>query len=274
MTRNVLLTGAGGRIARAFLRRNTGNDNVICVGRRRGDTVTHIVDICEERDVEALFRSTRPDTVVHMAAVAGEQSSSDPEYAHRVNVHGTEVIVNAASRYGVGRIVFLSTAAVYGDRQRRPSSETDTIRTKGVYAETKRAAELLIEESGIDFLALRVFNVYGPGMSNSLVNRLLGGGESVVRLTGLDRFVRDYVHVDDVADAVAKSVQKEDSGFTAINIGSGVGRSNRDLLSSLGALVVARCEIGEEVDSFSCADVSMARTVLDWEPRVSWPGAV
>src|SRR5690606_34858067 len=92
-----------------------------------------------------------------------------------------------------------------------------------------------------------------------------------VRLAGLDGFVRDYVHVDDVALSLLMSSASIASEYRVLNVGSGVPRSNRDLWESLPDGVRSTIEIGPDIDSFSCADISAIRRHLSWAPRAHWP---
>ncbi len=267
------MTGATGRLGRALRRIEGGRVGLLeAVSPRAADG--NVLDIVAEAAVDDFVARWRPRVILHLASLVGAACEADPEAAERVNVDGTAHLAAAARRYGVKRFVFVSTAAVYGDARRRPVAESDSTPGAGVYAATKLRAERLLAESAVDVPTdvLRVFNVYGPQMRDSLVSRLLGASpDRPVRLNGLDGFVRDYVHVDDVARALLAAAGSTETGFRVLNVGSGIPRSNRDLLDSLPGIRHDAVEIGPELDSYSCADIAAITTRLGWHPVETWP---
>lgn len=270
--RPVVVTGAGGRLGHALLRlAAAGSPPIVPIAGPRTNLGLRTLDVADAQAVQTAVGEIRPRAIIHLAAVVGGACAADPERATAVNVHGTANIGEAARAHDVERIVFLSTAAVYGDQRRRPVTEADAVDPTGAYATTKLEAEQVLVESGVPTTSLRVFNIYGPGMRDSLVNRLLSGADEPIALNGLDGFVRDYVHVDDVARAVLAAVESTVNGMRVLNIGSGIARSNRDLLATLPADRLAPVTIGPEVDSYSCADVTRARDELAWHSEEPWP---
>jgi nucleoside-diphosphate-sugar epimerase len=274
MTRPIVVTGANGRLGRALRRVNGGRHLLVDWG---GPSATHPYqpyDITNANAVDRALAEVRPRAVIHLASVIGAACERDPDLAEAVNVAGAAHLAAAAHDHGVERVVFASTAAVYGTRRRRPLSEQDAVEPAGVYASTKLRGERVFERAS-DALAvdvLRIFNVYGPEMDDSLVNRLAAAADTApIRLNGLDGFVRDYVHVDDVARALLAAVDSSRSGFRVLNVGSGLPRSNRQLLKAFPAAMRGRIEIGPEIDSYSCADISAITRELSWRPLASWP---
>lgn len=218
--------------------------------------------------------AVKPRVIIHLAGIVGAPCEADPELAEKVNVGGTANLAAAASEHGVERIVFVSTAGVYGDSRRRPVSEADAPQPTGVYSTTKLLAEAALADIfpsvGVDIL--RVFNIYGEGMHDSLVSRLQNASAAnPVRLTGLDEFVRDYVHVDDVARALLASAVSRSREFRILNVGSGVARSNRDLLAAIPVADPAAVVVSSAVESYSCADISAIHKELSWRPSMPWP---
>lgn len=272
--RPILVTGAAGRLGRAVARLADGSTPLVGLAGPRADSAALSLDVVDAEAVTAAVGQIRPRAIIHLAAMVGGACSADPERAAAVNVRGTAHIAAAAREHGAERIVFLSTAAVYGDQRPRPVTEDDPVSPAGTYATTKLEAEQLLAESGVASTSLRVFNIFGPGMRDSLVNRLLSGGDEPVALNGLDGFVRDYVHVDDVARAVLAAVESSTNGMRVLNIGSGIARSNRDLLATLPADRLAPVTIGPEVDSYSCADITRARAELAWYAVEPWPPSI
>lgn len=275
MTRPIVVTGANGRLGRALRRVNGGRHLLVDWG---GPSATHPYqpyDITNANAVDRALAEVRPRAVIHLASVIGAACERDPDLAEAVNVAGAAHLAAAAHDHGVERVVFASTAAVYGTRRRRPLSEQDAVEPAGVYASTKLRGERVFERAS-DALAvdvLRIFNVYGPEMDDSLVNRLAAAAADTapIRLNGLDGFVRDYVHVDDVARALLAAADSTSPGLRVLNVGSGVPRSNRELLEALPAETRGTVEIGPEVDSYSCADITAITRELAWRAREPWP---
>ena len=270
----VLVTGANGKLGRELNRVGIPSADIITSSNSRIIEAASYLDVTNRESVELVVDEVRPRVIVHLAAVVGCPCEEDPTRARDVNVRGTQNVAFAALNSGVEKIVFVSTAAVYGDARRRPLSEHDTPAPASTYAATKFDAERVLDgySESIAVDVLRVFNVYGPGFPESLVNRLLAtSGAKSIQLMGLDGFVRDYVHIDDVARAIALAAQSRSSGFRVFNVGSGIPRSNRNLVESLLLAGESAVEIGPEIESYSWADVTAIKRELGWEIREPWP---
>jgi len=267
----LLVTGSNGRLGRALRRVGAAGWRLIGTTSPRDPEAG--LDITDADAVAAAIRAIRPRVIIHLASMVGAACESDPAGAESVNVAGTNHLLTAARANGVERIVFVSTAAVYGDSRRRPVTEDDETQPTSVYAATKLRAEQALADAGdaVAVDALRVFNIYGPEMPDSLVTRLQAATPEPVRLSGLDGFVRDYVHVDDVARALLAAAASERAGFRVLNVGSGIPRSNRELLESLPAAMRDSVVVGPEVDSYSCADITAIGRELSWRPIMPWP---
>lgn len=269
-----LITGSNGRLGRALLRVGPGQWPLVGVTSPRAPAAGRALDITDAAATLRAIGEIRPRVIIHLASMVGSACEEDPKRAEAVNVTGTANLVAAAEAHSVERIVFVSTAGVYGDSRRRRMLEQDATAPTSVYATTKlRAEQVLADAAGlVSACVLRVFNIYGPEMQDSLVTRLLTAtADAPVRLAGLDGFVRDYVHVDDVARAVLAAADSTAPGFRVLNVGSGVPRSNRDLLGSLASQDRASVTIGPEVDSYSCADITAITRELSWRPIMPWP---
>ncbi len=248
-------------------------ERMIGTASGHGSGAGRILDVTDHAATRALLEELRPRAIIHLASVVGQACDSDPAAAERVNVEGTAALVEAADAVGVERFVLASTAAVYGTAGRRPVTEADDPAPAGVYGATKRRAEEAVERGRGSMAAdaLRIFNVYGPELPDSLITRLQNATEEApVRLNGVDGFVRDYVHVDDVARALLAAAGSAHSGFRVLNVGSGIPRSNRDLLEAL-TVPASAVVIGPEVDSYSCADITEIQRELSWRPTEPWP---
>ncbi len=188
--------------------------------------------------------------VFHLAG-AGSPASS-PEIHRRLidtNVTGTLNVLNAAADAGVQRVVFASSAAVYGDAEANPLSEETPLRPSSVYAVTKRAAEQLCEmfnRSGrLQTVVLRLFNVYGPGQlerksqSAMLIPRtirsLLDGRLISIRGDGTQS--RDFVYIDDVIEMLVRAGQVPNAGGQIINAGTGMPISINRVVALLASML-------------------------------------
>lgn len=229
-------------------------------GRLGGRTLVE-VDLAgpgaEERVAEAIIDHgvTR---VVHLAARKSVPESIErPEWYYQQNVGGLAALLAAMRRTSCGTLVFSSSAAVYGDVAAGPFRESDPTRPLSPYGRTKLMGEQMVADSGIAWglrhLSLRYFNVAGSAVpeladdnSENLVGIALGrwrAGEDVgVFGTDYDTedgsCVRDFVHVQDVADAHVAALERlsaQDLPTAVLNVGTGRGTSVLELLATLAA---------------------------------------
>ncbi|MFC6354665.1 NAD-dependent epimerase/dehydratase family protein [Luethyella okanaganae] len=277
----VLVTGASGRLGRAVRRRLESRSGVEAVFLRhytdgsRGDDA-FAFDMTDMPRLHSVVSTARPDVIIHLASITGLACDNDPQLANAINVEVTIALAGIAAELGTERIVFTSTAAVYGDGYREPIHEGTPLRGASSYASTKQLAERglvkCVETSAnLSAVVLRIFNLYGDDFTDSVVQKLLTSTpDQPVRIHGLDRFVRDYVHVDDVVDAIMACVDAElTARHQVINIGTGVPTSNRALLERLGERRELYFDlVGEERESYSCADITRAADILDFAPRL------
>ena len=234
------------------------------------------------------------NVVVHLAAQMDvRRSVADPVFDAQVNVLGTLHLLEAIRRAGRGassRIVFSSSGgAVYGDLATPPSSETAAKEPDSPYGVAKLASEYYLgyysRIHGLDSVSVRFGNVYGPrqdphgeaGVVAIFCGRILRGDP--LTIFGDGEQTRDYVYVDDVAEAIyAAAVGRIAPGGRiderAFNVGTGVGTSVRTLASTLlevssteAAIEFAPGRPGEQ--RHSSLSIDRAHTVLGWQPRVA-----
>jgi len=258
----VLVTGARGLIGRALVERleAAGHQTEELAGdvRRRFDT------------------SFEADAVVHLAGILKPSEGDSPRQTFDVNVIGTANALAYCERSGA-RMLLASSAAVY--RPTEPGAVVDEdaeLDPRAPYALSKWLAERLCEqwaeEKGGRAVALRVFNVYGPGQPLPFivpyVVDCVRRGQAVALRS--PEAVRDFVHVDDVATAFFAAVDSDLRGYAVLNIGSGVGTSVRELAEL--TFRVAETPPAIEADAGAeraavVADIARAATELDWRPR-------
>jgi len=241
----------------------------------------HHVDIRSAR-LGRVFAEARPDVVVHLAAQMDvRRSVLDPMFDASVNVIGTLQLLEQCRRTSVKRVVFASSGgAIYGDGAPIPTSEYEPLRPASPYGVAKLAGERYIAAwaalTGATCLALRYANVYGPrqnpqgeaGVVAIFASHLLAGEPCVVYGDG-DQ-TRDYVYVEDVADATAEAVAQPAATGVA-NIGAGVETTVNELYGRVAALAGVNPRpthgpprAGEQ--RRSALDASHAKTLLGWAP--------
>lgn len=225
------------------------------------------------------------DTVFHLAAVVSIQRSlEEPGFVNEVNVGGTLTVLEEARRRDVGRVVFASSAAVYGDRNRPPIEEDCSLAPLSPYGATKAAGEAYCSAYGrtygMDTVVLRYFNVYGPRRSPSMYSGVMTrfaaaalGGKPLI-VYGDGNQTRDFVHVDDVVAATVAAGEAQKTGGEIFNVGTGHKTSILELARLFLSLApVRRREIIHAEPRLgdirrSWADVRKAKAILGYESSV------
>jgi len=272
----ILVTGSAGRLGAQLRRRFEAahEHDVLYLRNPKRNTPRgrDDVDVTDSTALSYAIEQFSPRVIVHLASIAGAACEDDVARAYAVNVDAVSTIAEAAKRNGVARILFASTSAVYGDQYDRPVREDDELHPESTYARTKRDAEIILaaaaNESSLETVSLRIFNVYGPGFDESLIAKLRASTpETPIRLRDLDSFVRDYSHVDSVVDAIESALEVElPNRASTFNIGSGTPTSNRDLVELLGGAGAVHFEVSPGGYSYSCADISAASQTLGFAP--------
>jgi UDP-glucose 4-epimerase len=239
--------------------------------------------------VEALLRDHRPAAVFHLAALHFiPYCNAHPEEALGVNVGGTRALLRACRQRPPRVLVFASTAAVY-PRAGSPFREEVDVAPLDVYGHTKACGEdqvtLFGRETGVAVAAARLFNAFGPQDTNphlvpEIVRQLRStAGPPSLRLGNLEP-VRDYVHVRDTAAAL-HALSSAVKGVEVFNVGSGEGRSVRDVVDAFATALGRPVPI--EVDPERVRAVDRPQLVADsaklrartgWAPRVCFVDGV
>lgn len=192
---------------------------------------------------ESLHPSKRK-SLVHLAGIVSvEACEKNPGLAHQTNVDLTMEIARFAQEQGFQLFIFPSTGLVYGDSHKTSVTEEIVPSPKTVYAKTKLEAERRVEEAtrngdGLSAIALRLGNIYGAGMNEGTVMGLVvsqlrtGSTLSLMNLSPM----RDFIHVDDVVDAILRLLQTETTGYRCFNLSTGIG-------TRIGELARLACEV-------------------------------
>jgi UDP-glucose 4-epimerase len=193
------------------------------------------------------------DYAFHLAALWLYECVHEPRAAIDVNVVGTWNVVEAAQRAGVKKVVYSSSASVYGDAIAVPMTEDHPFNNRTLYGATKVAGEQFFrafnEQHGLDWVGLRYMNVYGPRMDYQgayvsvimkVLDRLEAGERPVVFGDGSQAY--DFVHVRDVAHANVLALES-DASDACFNVGTGVQTSINELVELLLEVTGADVEI-------------------------------
>jgi nucleoside-diphosphate-sugar epimerase len=289
--RRVLVTGAGGFIGSALIQqlmRHGAHVRALTTSPRESPLrVPRQVrsvrcDVTNLKTIGTLARDV--DTLVHLAGPASVSASFDASRHYvRTHVMGTVTVLEVCRRYGIKRIVYISSAEVYGRPPTPRVSEDATLQPLSPYAAAKAGAEKLVEAFssafGLEAVILRPFAIYGPGLSGrsligTVIRQTRRGRSAVLRDL---RPVRDFCHVTDVADAIVRACAAALPLFTILNVGSGRGTSVEQVARRIVRLRRRRVQVrarstppllpGRGVDRL-VADPRRAGRLLGWSARV------
>jgi UDP-glucose 4-epimerase len=293
-----LVTGAAGFIGSTLVDRLLADGHsVIGVddlssGRSTNITAAEQSDAFEfakadivDADLVALLADVKPEVVFHLAAqISVKLSVDDPQRDSSVNVVGTVRLAEAARQAGVRKIVHTSSGgSIYGTPPAYPTDEDAPVDPTSPYAASKVCGEVYLNMFrnlyGLDCSHIAPANVYGPrqdphgeaGVVAIFAQALLAGRTTKIFGDGTD--TRDYVFVDDVVDAFVRASGEAGSG-QRFNVGTGVETSTRQLHSAIAQAAGKPDEpelhpprLGDL--KRSRLDISRARDVLGWSPRVA-----
>jgi UDP-glucuronate 4-epimerase len=254
-------------------------DNIV----RARDNPAFSLTQADTRDRGALHAAVeraRPEVIVDLAARAGVRPSiADPDAYIDVNVRGFQHTLAAAQAVGA-RLVFASSSSVYGADERRPFHEEQMQgRPLSPYGATKVAGEALAyahyATTGLPVAIARLFTVFGPRQRpdlaiNSFARSMLAG--QPITLYDAGRGSRDYTYVDDVVDALVRLIDAP-APYVLVNVGGHSPVTTSELVDRLenaldtrATRVTAPAQPGDVPATY--ADISRARDLLGWEPRV------
>jgi UDP-glucose 4-epimerase len=254
-----------------------------------------VADLEDEERLDRLFSERRPEAVVYYGGfIAAGESMEKPGLYFANNVVGIVVLLNVMAGHNVRRLVFSSSAAVYGDPDSVPIHEDAAIRPANPYGESKVIAERLFpwydRICGIRYVALRYFNAAGAtdtlGEDHRPETHLIPRVLSVAlgRLERLELFggdyptpdgtcVRDYIHVSDLARAHLLALARCEEGSGVYNLGNGRGFSNREVVETARRVTGHAIPVvegprrpGDPAELVASAE--RARRELGWEPQV------
>lgn len=239
-------------------------------------------DICDEDALERIFAEEKPEAICHQAALANvRESLLEPVRYAQVNVIGSLQLLECARKYRVGKFTYASTGgAVYGEPETLPAPEDHPINPLDPYGASKHHMEhylaLYRHNYGLSYTILRYANVYGPrqdpygeaGVIAIFTAKMLAGETPTINGTGEKE--RDFIYVEDVAQANLRALQGPDGIF---NIGTGQGTTINQVYQALqeatgnrGDALHGSDKAGEVYRTY--LDIGKAESELGWKPKV------
>jgi UDP-glucose-4-epimerase GalE len=301
----ILVTGGAGYIGshavRLFLAR--GHDvwvyDNLCYGHRAAVPAERLIvaDLAEEQRLDQVLLAHRIEAVVHFAAFAyvGESVREPGKYYHN-NLVNTLTLMECMRRHGVGRMVFSSTCATYGVPDKVPITEDEKQKPINPYGNAKLTVEWALADYaaayGLGYAALRYFNAAGASPDGTigedhdpethlipLVLQTALGQRLHVEVFGTDyptpdgTCIRDYIHIDDLAEAHLLALEKLQAGKgLRLNLGVGHGYSVREVIRTAEAVTGKTIPVKEGPrrpgdPAALVAAAGRAREMLGWTPR-------
>lgn len=255
-------------------------------------------DIRDKEFLDSVFKKEKIDAVIHFAAssLVGESMEKPLKYYDN-NLCGTKILLDSMVEHGIDKIVFSSTAAVYGEPERIPILETDKTEPTNTYGETKLSMEKMFKwigkAHGLRYVSLRYFNACGAHVSGKigedhnpeshlilLILQVPNGKREFISIFGEDyqtkdgTCIRDYIHVTDLAQAHILAVKYLQNGGESdiFNLGNGIGFSVKEVIetarkvtqNAIPAKVTPR-RAGDPAKLIASSD--KAKKVLGWKPQ-------
>jgi UDP-glucose 4-epimerase len=242
------------------------------------------------------------DTVIHCAAKSiVEESVSKPKLYEEINYQGTKVLLDVMEELAINKIVFSSTAAVYGDTKTQPITEDSVLSAMNPYGQSKLMCEDEISrrvDLGLSAIAFRFFNIAGSYQNNigrlifenhknetHLIPKILNKVVKNSKATEVDIYgdkwqtidgscIRDYLHVKDLAHAHLLALNKlTQYEFKIINLGSGAGYSVFEIVDQINKIVGDKliknvCPPRAGDPAVLLADINKAKEILEWQPKL------
>jgi len=280
MSDKIMITGSRGFIGSA-LTKYFDNPFEYDIALDRG------MSVLNQHTLSRFMDKTQPNIIIHLAGNPfAPKSVEDPVYDMNLNVGGTLNLLEVCKNRKIDLLLFSSTAYVYGEPLYLPVDENHQrfhMGTDTPYGISKSACESYCnyysKKCGVPITIMRFFNIYGPNQSLGLVvpdilDNIMKSKDGKVKLRGTDADSRDFLYVDDLADAISQIVKKRIVGET-INLG---GKDNvkiidlaKKIAETAGKNITFEVKKQSESSKISSlhADISKAEKLLGWSPKTS-----
>ena len=241
------------------------------------------------RDGQAMDKAAGEDVriIVHLAAMAGVRPSiAQPLLYADVNVNGTMVLLELAKKHRIDKFIFGSSSSVYGNNEKVPFSEVDSVDSPiSPYAATKKAGELICHTYhhlyGTSITCLRFFTVYGPRQRPDLAIHKFAKlieQDKPIPVYGDGSMMRDFTYIDDIINGIVSAMGRCD-GFNIYNLGESEPITVNDLISeiekALGKKAIREYQPPQPGDvERTYADITKAAENLAYKPSTSIPAGL
>jgi UDP-glucose 4-epimerase len=273
----ILITGAAGYLGSGCVSYFAAQGHEVLPFDIRPKDGVEPLDLSLESETVDRIAKLRPDLVLHLAAIASVPvCEDDPEGCWRNNVTATFNVARAAQKAGA-RLVFFSTAAVYGTPHKMPTPTSEPNHPTNLYGVSKAAGEFIVRAYCKRAVVLRLFNIYGGRCERSYVIpdliRKLKTDSSKIQLSGTGEESRDFLHITDLLRLVDRAASGPDGA--TYNAGTGTTITVRSLAANVARLMGrgdARFEFsGPRKGDFpiNWADISEGNVPRGWAPKVS-----
>ena len=290
----ILITGAGGFIGTAlskFLVRDNAEYEIFCLVRKKNKNFESIQENLRiiEADLQSNnFKKKLPkkiDTIIHLAGNSKTfLTSFESRKQFSTNLDLTSNLLDYSEKAKPSKLIFASSVYVYSGGNQIPFVETSQVMPSESLGASKLASEALFKSfsfsNNIDTLSLRLFTVYGPGSRKEqfipqAIKKILSKKNPVS--FGNPSVKRDFIFIDDVLEAFRLAIKKDlKRCFKVINVGSGKAYSIESIVYKLKEILNAKKEVkfakeskkDKNADSDHLADISSAKSYLDWSPKV------
>ncbi len=285
----ILVTGAAGQVGSYLVEMLSEKHEVRGIDLRKSgiDNVDKSIEIGDIKEYQFMMSQTREcDAVVHVAAqVSVERSLTDPIFDAAENIMGTLNVLETSAKTLVPQVVYISSAAIFGEPVRVPIDESHPTNPKSPYGVSKLAAENYLfvfqECYGMNVTSIRPFNIYSQrqdpdspysGVITRFIDLVKDGKEPMIEGDGLQ--TRDFVSVHDVNQMIELCLGDEKAHGQRFNCGTGKPTTIKALAELIIELsgknlepITRPARPGDIRDSH--ADISKAKDVLGYEPKVS-----
>lgn len=290
----ILITGASGFIGSNLLPYLTEHEILTIDNKPSNSPNFNLIDITNYDALVKCFKDFSPDLVIHLAAlISVGESEKEPEKYYLHNLQGTANVLQAMLQVNCKKIIFSSTAALYGNNDSKKAlCENDTSQPQSVYGETKQYCEELLKNYYIIFnfniVIFRFFNAAGgmdhhqvqmhliPIILQSIKNKKQFNIFGNDYPTGDGTCVRDYIHVHDLNNAIVLAIDylHKNQGLHIFNLGSNTGYSVHNIISKCQAITGQKLDINIAArrpgdPAYLLADASKAHEILKWQASKS-----
>ncbi|HEX8974453.1 MAG TPA: GDP-mannose 4,6-dehydratase [Patescibacteria group bacterium] len=254
-----------------------------------GSFVFEEADIVDFEQLQQLFEKHKPDAIIHLAAMAGVPlSAKKPRLYTQVNVDGSVNMLELSKEYGIKQFVFASTASAYGQKDHKVKEEEGVSYPWSIYGATKSAVEAITHAFykifGLNVAIARIFGpIYGPlqrpyGMLIQRVINYVHNDKTITvyGIKGLET-AKDFTYIDDEVNGILLCLDKN-TGYNAYNIGTSDAIPIKKWFDAVGEAMgkPVKYEIvdADPGDVATSADITKAKTVLGYEPKMDYKEGV